>query len=129
MSSPLSKDIQEIERLGLRQSDAILVHNAGSDPLVRQLAPESSARIVPAVRPFPMDDFTGLKDAGEIKASYQIGPVDPLRLFVGNFDHRHGADIMVKAAPAILALRHRSRNASVTLCGVQAEAPSTSGKT
>jgi glycosyltransferase involved in cell wall biosynthesis len=109
MSSPLSKDIQEIERLGLRQSDAILVHNAGSDPLVRQLAPESSARIVPAVRPFPMDDFTGVKDAGEIKARYQIGPIDPLLLFVGNFDHRHGADIMVKAAPAILKNHPQAR--------------------
>lgn len=102
MSSALSKDIQEIERLGLRQSDAVLVHNAGADPLARQLAPESAPRIRAAVQPFPLDEFQNSLDAGAIKARFQVGPVDPLLLFVGNFDHRHGPDIMVKAAPAIL---------------------------
>jgi len=102
MSSALSKDIQEIERLGLRQSDAVLVHNASADPLARQLAPESAPRIRSAVQPFPLDEFQSSLDAGAVKARFQVGPVDPLLLFVGNFDHRHGPDIMVKAAPAIL---------------------------
>jgi glycosyltransferase involved in cell wall biosynthesis len=109
MSSALSKDIQEIERLGLRQSDVILVHNPGADPIVRQLAPESAARITLAMQPFPMEDFSGELDAGEVKARYQVGPIDPLFLFVGNFDHRHGPDILVKAVPSILRNQPQAR--------------------
>ena len=37
-----------------------------------------------------------LIDRDAVKARYQVGPVDPLVLFVGDLDERHGPDDLVK---------------------------------
>ena len=48
-------------------------------------------------------------DAGAVKARYQIGPVDPTILFVGDLDDRHGPDALMKAIPVILKNNKQAR--------------------
>ncbi|MBN2372976.1 glycosyltransferase family 4 protein [bacterium] len=52
--------------------------------------------------PFNWQDFQGIKDQGEIKRRYAIGPIDPLALFVGEFNDAYAPDILVDAIPALL---------------------------
>ena len=46
---------------------------------------------------------------GAIKARYQVGPVDPTILYVGDLDTRYGPDVIVKAMPAILRNHKQAR--------------------
>src|SRR5206468_4389386 len=54
-------------------------------------------------------DFTKDVDPGHIKARYQIGPLDPTIVFVGDLNERYGPDILVKAMPAILKNHPQAR--------------------
>eukprot|EP00802_Teleaulax_amphioxeia_P005489 Tamp_05493.p1 GENE.Tamp_05493~~Tamp_05493.p1 ORF type:complete len:700 (+),score=90.02 Tamp_05493:299-2398(+) len=44
-------------------------------------------------------------DAGSIKAKYNMGPLDPLVLFVGRLATQKGPDLLVEAVPMVLATR------------------------
>lgn len=109
MSSELSQRIEEIERTELRESRCLLVHDAGTGEVARQLVPECGRRIVCAREPFPVEEFhTGL-DAATVKARYNIGPTDPTLLFVGDLSEPYGPDLLVKAMPAILRNHPQAR--------------------
>ena len=56
-----------------------------------------------------MTHFQKILDAGAIKARFQIGPVDPTLLYVGNLDEDHGSDLLIKAVPAILKKHKQAR--------------------
>jgi glycosyltransferase involved in cell wall biosynthesis len=62
--------------------------------------PPGKVSVIP--RDFHWEDFQWVKDPGEIKRKYQIGPVDPLVLFVGELNHDYGPDILVKAIPGLI---------------------------
>jgi glycosyltransferase involved in cell wall biosynthesis len=113
MTSELSKRIDEIEMMGLRDAPIILAQDQAVSEGVRLRVPECSGRVVSAVKPFPMERFTGVDDPGKIKARYQIGPVDPTVLFIGDLDERHGPDVLMKAVPAILKNHPQARFAFV----------------
>ncbi|MGA1868648.1 MAG: glycosyltransferase family 4 protein [bacterium] len=51
---------------------------------------------------FKSSNFTGLTDHGEIKKRYNLGPVDPIVLFVGSLDYKNGPDIIIDAIPHLL---------------------------
>ena len=109
MSGPLSRAIQEIELDGLRSADAIVVHDGATASAAAKLLPGCVARISEARRAFPIRDFECKLDAGTVKQRFQVGPVDPTILFVGDLDHNHGADILMKSAPAILKNHSQAR--------------------
>ena len=109
LSSELSRKIQELEIEGLQCAGTILVHSNEAAEAAGKRMPECRAKLVQAAARFPVEDFCSGLDAGEVKARYQIGPVDPTILFVGNFDEAHGPDVLMKAAPAIIKNHPQSR--------------------
>lgn len=102
MKSELSQQIEQIELSGLRQARTILIQEPAVGELAKTHAPECASRLVLAQRAFPVANFQTGIDAGAVKARYQIGPIDPTILFIGDHDDRHGPDILMKSMPAIL---------------------------
>ena len=62
---------------------------------------------------FPTHDFESRLDPGAVKARYQIGPVDPTILFIGDMDERHAPDVLMKSVPAVLRNHPQARFAFV----------------
>ena len=93
----------------MRAAKAILVHDPATVPLAKSLLPECAGRIVNERKVFPVAQFDTNVDAGEIKARYQVGPVDPTILFVGDLSERYGPDLLVKAMPAVLKNHPQAR--------------------
>ncbi len=109
MSSELSKRIEETEIAGLRDSRTILAQEDGVSEAIRLQLPECAGRVVHAVKPFPTQRFQGVTDPGKIKARYQIGPIDPTILYVGDLDERHGPDVLMRSVQAILRNQPQAR--------------------
>ena len=97
-----SRRIEEIELCGLREARVVLAHDAGTAEVVRQVLPECADRTVCARERFPVHQFRRDLDPGAIKARYQVGPVDPTIVYVGDLEERYGPDLLVKAMPAVL---------------------------
>src|SRR5262249_20255850 len=71
--------------------------------------PECADRIVQVYQRFPVQNFESKLDPGAVKARYQVGPVDPTILYVGDLDERYGADLLLKAMPAVLKNHRQAR--------------------
>jgi glycogen synthase len=102
MTSDISKWIEAIELAGAREAKSLLVHDPATTEIIRTLASECNDRIAPVGAVFPASDFDGKLDPGSIKAQYNIAPLDPVILYVGDLDERYGPDLLVKALPAVL---------------------------
>lgn len=102
LSSDVSKWIEETELDGLREARAILTHDEGTAELVKHCLPECAERIIDACPHIPMEHFEFTTDPGEVKGRFQVGPVDPTILFIGDLNHRYGPDRLMKAMPGIL---------------------------
>jgi glycosyltransferase involved in cell wall biosynthesis len=109
LSSELSRQIEGIELRGLREARRVLVHQAGTAEVVKFWVPECADRVVCAREMFPAENFRKPIDPGAVKARYQVGPVDPLILYVGDLDERYGPDLLVKAMPAVLKNHKQAR--------------------
>ncbi len=109
MSSDISKRINEIEMNALREAQVILAQEPSAAEVARFWVPECAARVTAARQPFPVEQFTAAIDAGQIKARYQVGPIDPTILFVGDFSERYGPDLLVKAMPVVLRNHPQAR--------------------
>jgi glycosyltransferase involved in cell wall biosynthesis len=109
MGSDLSRQIEDIERTGLREARAILLNCPAAADVARALVPECAGRISLAPEVFPADLFALDLDPGAVKARFQVGPVDPTILYIGNLDERHGPDILLKSVPAILKNHKQAR--------------------
>lgn len=102
LSSEISRQIDEVELSGLREVQAILIHDAGVVDIAKKALPECSDRLVHLPWTFPAHEFNSQLDPGAVKATVQIGPVDPTVLYIGDMDDRHGADLLMKAIPQIV---------------------------
>jgi glycosyltransferase involved in cell wall biosynthesis len=109
MSSDISRRIADIELAGLRAAKAILVHDPAAAEAAKAWVPECAGRIVNERQVFPIASFSTITDPGQIKARYQVGPIDPTILFVGDLSERYGADLLVKAMPAVLKNHPQAR--------------------
>jgi glycosyltransferase involved in cell wall biosynthesis len=109
MTSAISKQIEEVELTGLRQARTILIHEPATAEVAKYWLPECADRLVAARQPFPIDHFEDALDPGAVKARYQVGPVDPTILFVGDLEERYGPDLLVKALPAVLKNNKQAR--------------------
>lgn len=109
LSSELSRKIQESELQGLECAQTVLIHDGRTAAAAERLAPQCRGRIRHVPQSFPIENFSGNLDAGEIKRRHLVGPVDPMILFVGNLDDAHGADLVMKAAPAVLKNNKQAR--------------------
>ena len=52
-----------------------------------------------------VEPYLGTVDAGAVKARYNIGPMDPVVLFVGRLATQKGPDLLLDALPLVLAQR------------------------
>ena len=109
LSSETSRSILEVERLGLAVAESILIHEQAAADAARRLLPACGERLVHLRQPFPAAEFDSRVDPGAVKARFQIGPVDPTILFVGNLDERHGPDILMRSVPAVLKNHPQAR--------------------
>lgn len=109
MTSEISKRINELECTALREAQVILAQAPAAAEVARFWVPECAARLSAARQPFPVAHFNTKVDPGQVKARYQVGPVDPTILYVGDFSDRYGPDLLVKAMPAILRNHPQAR--------------------
>jgi glycogen(starch) synthase len=109
MTGELSRRIEEIETSGLREAKAIRVHDGGTAEVAKYWVPECAGRIGCLRRPFPLEKFQKSLDPGAVKARYQVGPVDPTILYLGDLDDRYGPDLLVKAMPPVLRNHPQAR--------------------
>jgi glycosyltransferase involved in cell wall biosynthesis len=109
MTGELSQAIEAIELAGLREARTVLVHQAATAEVARYWVPECADRTVSLRSVFPAARFSRTLDPGAIKARYQVGPIDPMILFVGDLDPRYGPDLLIKSMPAVLKNHPQAR--------------------
>jgi glycosyltransferase involved in cell wall biosynthesis len=109
MSSEISGQIAQIKMCGLREAKVVLVHEAATAEVAQSALPECATRIVQVRELFSVEPFAAKLDAGAVKARYQVGPIDPTILFVGDLSERYGPDLLVKAMPAVLKNHKQAR--------------------
>jgi len=109
LTSEISQRIQEIELAGLREAKVVLVHEATTAALAKAAVPECAERITSVQEMFPVEQFSTKLDPGAVKARYQVGPVDPTILFIGDLSERYGPDLLIKAMPPILKNHPQAR--------------------
>ena len=109
LSGEISRRIEEIELSGLREVKAILVHDPATAEVAKYWVPECADRIRYARPIFPFQQFNSQLDPGAVKARYQVGPVDPTILYVGDLGELYGPDLLVKAMPAVLKNHKQAR--------------------
>jgi glycosyltransferase involved in cell wall biosynthesis len=109
MRSELNRRIEEIEKQGLERASAILVSDPATAEKAKAVLPGCQARMVWYRRSFPVEELATGLDPGKVKARYQVGPIDPTLVFVGELDEAHGPDLIMKAMPAILKNHRQAR--------------------
>jgi glycosyltransferase involved in cell wall biosynthesis len=109
MTSDINIKVEEIEMTGLREARALLIHDQATAEIAKYWVPECDGRIINARQMFPSHHFESNLDPGSIKACYQVGPIDPTILFIGDLNQRYGADLLIKAMPAILKNNKQAR--------------------
>jgi len=109
MKSDLSQQIEAIELTGLRETRTVLVHEPATAEVAKYWAPECADRITCVRSLFPTQRFNRTLDPGAIKARYQVGPIDPTILYLGDLDERYGPDLLVKAMPPVLKNHPQAR--------------------
>lgn len=109
MTGDMSRQIAEIELTGMREAKTVLTYDQTTVDIIKMRMPECAERLVSANQAFPVHHFQKELDAGEIKARYQVGPVDPTILYVGDLDEKYGPDVLVKAMPTVLRNNQQAR--------------------
>ena len=104
-----SKWIEETELAGIREARSIIVHDPGTSEVVRKCVPERVNRIVDACSAIPMAGFQFNLDPGDVKARFQVGPVDPTIVCIGDLDEGYGPNLLMKAMPAVLRSQGQAR--------------------
>jgi glycosyltransferase involved in cell wall biosynthesis len=109
LTSEIAKRIAEVEREGIENARSLLLHDPGTAEVLRHWIPESVDRVVHCRSLFDPKNFDGEIDAGTVKERYQVGPIDPMILYIGDLDERYGPDLLVKAMPPILRHHPQAR--------------------
>src|SRR5438270_182413 len=109
LTSEVSRKIEAIERSGLREARTVLFHEPGTAEVARHWVPECADRSTNVRQPFSVQQFESNRDPAEVKARYQIGPVDPTILYIGDLSERYGPDLLLKAMPAVLKNNQQAR--------------------
>lgn len=109
LDTGISQWIEQTELSGLREARAIIVHNPDTGEIVRNCLPQCSQRIIDVCPETPMAGFHFDLDPGEVKGRFQVGPVDPTVLYVGDLDERYGPNLLMKAMPAVLKYNGQAR--------------------
>jgi glycogen(starch) synthase len=112
--TPLSLEVQRVERALARAADQVLVPYWLRDKAAADLGIDGNR-----VHSFPMEGRLANEwecpiDYGQVKMSVGVGPLDRLLLFVGPLEHAAGVDVLLEALPTIL---HRASNVRLACVG------------
>jgi glycosyltransferase involved in cell wall biosynthesis len=102
LSSEISRKINALEVQGIAAAKTVLLHQPSTVEALNRIAPDAAKKVVLARQAFPIQQFVSTLDPGEIKKRVQVGPVDPMVLYVGPLDERHGPDLLMRAVPTIV---------------------------
>jgi glycosyltransferase involved in cell wall biosynthesis len=105
----IGKWIAETELAGIREARSIIVHDPSTAEIVGSCVPESVERMVDARSEIPMAGFEFDVDPGEVKQRFEVGPVDPTVLYVGDLDDRYGPTLLMKGMARVLRQRPQAR--------------------
>jgi len=113
-ASPLSREIQRLERQLAHDVDAVLTPDG-----LRERACSELGLGAGRVHPFPMearlpDEWEFPLDVGKVKMGIGFGPFDRLLLYIGPLEHPAGVDLLVEALPTLL---HRCSAARLAFAG------------
>jgi glycosyltransferase involved in cell wall biosynthesis len=111
--SETGRRIEELEMAGLRESRAIFTLDAKVAEIAASCVPDCAGRLLDASPMMPLHYFESELDPGEVKARFQVGPIDPTIVFLGNMSDRYGPDLIMKAMPKILKKYPQARGVFV----------------
>ena len=109
MTSQISKCINGLECTMLHESQVILTQESAAAEVARFWFPECAARPDRRAATVPGRAVQQQDRSGQVKARFQVGPIDPTILYVGDLSDRYGPDLLVKAMPAILRNHPQAR--------------------
>jgi glycosyltransferase involved in cell wall biosynthesis len=109
MALEISQEILAIEQSGLREARAVLLHQDLTAAIAKELVPECAAKLHSGLPEFPVHRFDSKLDPGAVKGRYNVGPVDPTILYIGDLDERHGPDMLLRSMPAVLKNNKQAR--------------------
>ena len=98
-----SARIREIEREGCEYADKVIAVSGRLCDEVKMFNCGHKLRMV--YNGVQLHHFEGFINAGEFKAKYGIGPLQPMVLFVGRLALQKGPDILIDAIPGILSAK------------------------
>jgi len=109
LDTGVGKWIEETELAGLREAKSIIVHDGGTGDIIANCFPDKAKHIVNVSMDIPMAGFEFDLDPGEVKERFDVGPIDPTILFIGDLSERYGANLLMKAMPAVLKKQPQAR--------------------
>jgi glycosyltransferase involved in cell wall biosynthesis len=86
----------------IKESDRIVCFEQGIGIDIQQRLSLPEEKVFIISKEFDWQDYQWIKDPGEVKKKYDVWPLDPLILFVGELNNDYGPDILADAVPALL---------------------------
>jgi glycosyltransferase involved in cell wall biosynthesis len=109
LGNEVAQYIEETELTGLREAQLILVHNQATADLAKQCVPQCAEHIEVVNPMTPLMNYRLDVDPGKVKARFNIGPIDPTILFIGDLNEKYGPDLLMKAMPGVLREHPQAR--------------------
>lgn len=97
-----SASIREIERAGIFWADRVTTvsHSLRDEIIWMYNAPPKKTKAI--YNGVNLHRFDGWLSPGAVKATYEVGAMDPMVLFCGRMVYQKGPDLLVESIPAIL---------------------------
>ena len=106
---PQSGRISAIEAEGAYVADRIITTSASLADEVSWLYHASNDKIRTIRSGIHCSWFDRVVDVGEVRKSFNVGPLDPTVLFVGRFSWDDGPDLLMDAIPSVLEHRQDAK--------------------
>jgi glycosyltransferase involved in cell wall biosynthesis len=97
-----SAAVREGERAGTYSADNVIAVSRALKEEVMWMYEVPDWKVSVVYNGVEPHHFDGWIDPGQVRVGYQIGPMDPMVLFVGRMVEQKGPDLLIEAVPSIL---------------------------
>ena len=97
-----SSAVREGERAGTYSADNVIAVSRALKEEVMWMYEVPDWKVSVVYNGVEPHHFDGWIDPGQVRGGYQIGPMDPMVLFVGRMVEQKGPDLLIEAVPSIL---------------------------
>ena len=97
-----SQRIRDLEQQGINAADTVIAVSRALKAEVQNLYHVAEEKIDAIYNGITYAEFDGYINAGAVKQQYDIGPLDPLLLYVGRMTAQKGPDLLIEAVPHVL---------------------------